>query len=168
MARSWSAERERAAFASLDDFKRRVGLTKEELRTLAELGALNCFAEHRRAAMWRVEETAPEPLFAVVAGVGTPVGQRRPGRRAGVIDPGYNMPLPPMTMPERVKADYDAMNLTTGPHPMKLLAAAFAEYLARHRSRLRPPRCHDSDCRECDLPSAARDSERLCLCQPRG
>ena len=26
-----------------------------------------------------------------------------------------------MTMPERVKADYDAMNLTTGPHPMKLL-----------------------------------------------
>ena len=52
------AERERASFESLDDFKRRVGLTKEELRTLAELGALNCFAEHRRAAMWRVEETA--------------------------------------------------------------------------------------------------------------
>jgi len=24
-------------------------------------------------------------------------------------------------MPERVKADYDTMNLTTGPHPMKLL-----------------------------------------------
>ena len=28
-----------------------------------------------------------------------------------------------MTMPERVKADYDAMNLTTGPHPMKLVRA---------------------------------------------
>ena len=26
-----------------------------------------------------------------------------------------------MTLSERVKADYDAMNLTTGPHPMKLL-----------------------------------------------
>ena len=26
-----------------------------------------------------------------------------------------------MTMPERVQADYDTMNLTTGPHPMKLL-----------------------------------------------
>src|SRR5436305_11602108 len=63
------AERERAAFESLDDFKRRVELTKEELRTLAELGALNCFAEHRRSAMWRVEEQAPEPLFAV-AGIG--------------------------------------------------------------------------------------------------
>src|SRR5438477_9691065 len=29
--------------------------------------------------------------------------------------------LQPMTMPERVKADYETMNLTTGPHPMKLL-----------------------------------------------
>ena len=26
-----------------------------------------------------------------------------------------------MTLPERVQADYEAMNLTTGPHPMKLL-----------------------------------------------
>jgi error-prone DNA polymerase len=30
-------------------------------------------------------------------------------------------PLSRMTLPERVKADYDTMNLTTGPHPMKLL-----------------------------------------------
>ena len=30
-------------------------------------------------------------------------------------------PLIPMTLPERVKADYETMNLTTGPHPMKLL-----------------------------------------------
>ena len=30
-------------------------------------------------------------------------------------------PLFPMTLPERVKADYETMNLTTGPHPMKLL-----------------------------------------------
>ena len=35
---------------------------KNELRTLAELGALNCFAEHRRAAMWRVEETLHDDL----------------------------------------------------------------------------------------------------------
>jgi error-prone DNA polymerase len=116
------AERERLAFASLDDFKRRVELTKEELRTLAELGALNCFAEHRRSAMWRVEEQALEPLFAV-AGIGDP-GEKQHGRnQAGIIDPGYNAPLLPMTMPERVKADYTTMNLTTGPHPMKLLRA---------------------------------------------
>jgi error-prone DNA polymerase len=30
-------------------------------------------------------------------------------------------PLAAMTMPERVQADYETMNLTTGPHPMKLL-----------------------------------------------
>ena len=102
-------ERERAAFRALDDFKQRVQMSKEELRTLAELGALNCLADHRRAAMWRVEEPAPEPLFADV---------RAPRR---FTEAPLQMPLQPMTMPERVKADYDRMNLTTGPHPMKLL-----------------------------------------------
>jgi error-prone DNA polymerase len=33
----------------------------------------------------------------------------------------FESPLVPMTLPERVKADYETMNLTTGPHPMKLL-----------------------------------------------
>jgi error-prone DNA polymerase len=103
-------ERERAAFESLNDFKRRVDLTREELRTLAELGALNCFAEHRRAAMWKVEEQPPAPLFAAASG-------------AGIGQSGGGSPLFPMSMPERVKADYTAMNLTTGPHPMKLLRA---------------------------------------------
>ena len=115
-------QRSVAPFQSLDDLKRRVALTKEELRTLAELGALNCFAEHRRAAMWRVEEKEPEPLFAV-AGGGDPGHSAATLLPTGVTDPGYKnaAPLPPMTMPERVKADYDTMNLTTGPHPMKLL-----------------------------------------------
>jgi error-prone DNA polymerase len=124
------AERQRVAFASLDDFKRRVGLTKEELRTVAELGTLNCFAEHRRAAMWRVEEQPPEPLFdshyrhpeRSEAKSRDPVERRSVQPR----DPSTSLgmtPLLPMTMPERVKADYDAMNLTTGPHPMKLLRA---------------------------------------------
>ncbi len=50
-------QRRARTFRSLKDFKERVGLTKEELRTLAELGALNCFVAHRRAALWNVEET---------------------------------------------------------------------------------------------------------------
>src|SRR5205807_7208746 len=37
-------ERNERSFESLEDFKRRVLLSKEELRTLAELGGLNCFA----------------------------------------------------------------------------------------------------------------------------
>src|SRR4051812_31903153 len=115
------AERERVAFDSLEDFKRRVVLSKEELRTLAELGALNCFSAHRRAAMWKVEEQPPAPLF--VAGIGDPGGRTRSNQKAGIIDPGHSSPLLPMSMPERVKADYTAMNLTTGPHPMKLLRA---------------------------------------------
>jgi error-prone DNA polymerase len=103
-------KRERAAFESLEDFKRRVELTKEELRTIAELGALNCFAEHRRSAMWKVEEQPPEPLF-----------DRHPSISLTMT------PLRTMSMPERVKADYTTMNLTTGPHPMKLLRAQLPE-----------------------------------------
>src|SRR5256884_3727185 len=49
-------QRQDRQFASLEDLKRRVSLAKEELRTLAELGALNCFAKHRRAGMWKEEE----------------------------------------------------------------------------------------------------------------
>src|SRR4051794_33697851 len=56
-------ERKHAQFESLEDLKRRVLLPKGELRALAELGALNCFAEHRRAAMWRVEETLHDDLL---------------------------------------------------------------------------------------------------------
>jgi error-prone DNA polymerase len=94
-------QRQDRQFDSLEDFKRRVPLSKEELRTLAELGALNCFADHRRAAMWRVEETTHDDL--------------------ATIRSTSSSPLKRMTMPERVKADYETMNLTTGPHPMKLL-----------------------------------------------
>src|SRR4051812_39034362 len=39
-------------FASLDDLKSRVPLHKDELRLLAEIGAFNALAEHRRAALW--------------------------------------------------------------------------------------------------------------------
>jgi error-prone DNA polymerase len=137
------AERERAAFESLEDFKRRVELSKEELRTIAELGALNCFAEHRRAAMWRVEETAYDDLLVIsplgsgrrggpVSGATAgnlsrpagPFGEAPNGAREGACAPQRTAsPLLPMSMPERVKADYTAMNLTTGPHPMKLLRA---------------------------------------------
>jgi error-prone DNA polymerase len=100
-------------FASLEDFKRRVSLSKEELRTLAELGALNCFAKHRRAAMWKVEETIHDDLVR---------GASRTGVGLAVEDANSAAsPLLPMTMPERVRADYETMNLTAGPHPMKLL-----------------------------------------------
>ncbi|HEX4667980.1 MAG TPA: error-prone DNA polymerase [Chthoniobacterales bacterium] len=148
-------ERKLEAFRSLADFKGRVCLTKEELRTLAELGALNCFAPHRRAALWNVEETLHDDLlgsaYASHAGHGASPsrtfspprtsleafrrgaeksvrGARPPRPATGDSVPGESTtPLAPMTLPERVQADYEGMNLTTGPHPMKLLRAQLPE-----------------------------------------
>ena len=132
-------QRQDRQFGSLEDFKQRVPLSKDELRTLAELGALNCFAEHRRAALWRVEQTIHNDLLGSagcqLAGSGSlPDGRmlardqnQRSLRQAAengrhtVCDLQKESPLARMTLPERVRADYETMNLTTGPHPMKLL-----------------------------------------------
>src|SRR5947207_3079358 len=127
-------QRQDRQFDSLDDFKRRVLLSKEELRTLAELGALNCFADHRRAAMWEAEEALHDDLLgsAGVSRAGFGVSPKQsfesPRKRDAFANtrdacatPNKKSPLVPMTLPERVRADYETMNLTTGPHPMKLL-----------------------------------------------
>jgi error-prone DNA polymerase len=107
-------ERKERPFSSLEDFRKRaVLLTKDELRHLANLGALNCFAEHRRAAMWKMEETPHDDLLTEA---GHPERKSRD-------DESESSPLPRMTLPERVRADYEVMDLTTGPHPMKLVRA---------------------------------------------
>jgi error-prone DNA polymerase len=121
-------QRQHRQFESLDDFKRRIRLSNDELRTLAELGALNCFAEHRRAAMWAVEETLHDDLLGS-AGASPAVSRasrdthREPFGGGAEKSPESfrGAPLAAMTLRERVKADYETMNLTTGPHPMKLL-----------------------------------------------
>jgi error-prone DNA polymerase len=115
-------QRQAQQFDSLDDFKRRVPLSKDELRRLAELGALNCFAEHRRAAMWEVEETLHDDLLVrsrVVAAFVSNAESRK--QELAAASASTISPLVRMTLPERVKADYETMNLTAGPHPMKLL-----------------------------------------------
>jgi len=127
-------ERKHRRFESLDDFKRRVPFAKGELRALAELGALNCFAEHRRAAIWRVEETLHDDLLgsARLQRAGFGILPKQPSKSSRTQDAFastpeacapriFESPLTPMTLPERVKADYETMDLTTGPHPMKLL-----------------------------------------------
>jgi len=159
-------ERKERPFSSLEDFRKRaVLLTKDELRRLANLGALNCFAEHRRAAMWKMEETPHDDLldcgtpgsarasravsgalagnssvFSISFGEApneTREGACAPqmeentsGNATGSLDPSRtgvlardDSPLPRMTLPERVRADYEVMDLTTGPHPMKLVRA---------------------------------------------
>ncbi len=103
------AQRARKPFASMDDFKWRAGLGKAELRALAEIGALNAFAAHRRDALWQVEKTAAEgDLFAFAA------------------SQDDVSPLPAMDAAERLRADYRGMSLTTGPHPMELIRPGLA------------------------------------------
>jgi error-prone DNA polymerase len=136
-------QRQNREFDSLENFKRRVPFAKEELRTLAELGALNCFAPHRRAAMWDVDEMLHDDLLARLgsarlqrAGFGilpkrtfTGLPSAKSSRMQNAFASTLHAcapqktesPLAAMTLPERVKADYETMNLTTGPHPMKLL-----------------------------------------------
>jgi error-prone DNA polymerase len=112
-------ERNERQFGSLEDFKRRVSLSKEETRALAELGALNCFAKHRRAAMWKVEETIYDDLLISSSVVAAFVSNAELSKQA--LGTSASTPLASMTVQERVTADYQTMSLTTGPHPMKLL-----------------------------------------------
>ena len=42
-------------FTSLDDLIARTGVRRDELATLAEIGALTSFGYDRRAALWQIE-----------------------------------------------------------------------------------------------------------------
>ncbi len=98
------------AFASLADFLRRVPLAAAERRALAAVGALNCFARHRRAALWQVEAawSSEESLFQYAG---------------GLLDEaeGGDAPLAAMTPDERVREDFRGLGLTAGAHPMSLV-----------------------------------------------
>ncbi len=128
-ARSMLQQRDRLPFTSIDDFKWRTTFSKDALRTLAEIGALNKLAKHRREAMWEVEkELIKDDLFfkepsnrtAALPHPGPlPLGEGQgEGERSNFPE---SCPLAPMTSPERLHADYTGMRLTTGPHPMELL-----------------------------------------------
>ena len=123
-------ERNRAPFASIHDLVRRVPeLRKDELDTLAEIGALNSVSSfqfpasssghwkpdtgnsklHRRDALWQIERAV---------------------RHSGPLlddlpQPDASSPLCPMNPEERLVADFHGTGLTVGPHPM-----------AYHRARM--------------------------------
>jgi error-prone DNA polymerase len=99
-------ERLKEPFASLSDFISRTKLAKTEQRILAKIGALQGLSSHRRDALWQVESPHDvEGLFAKSSG-------------ASRISP-----LASMNEWERMAADYEGMNLSAGPHPMRLLRA---------------------------------------------
>jgi error-prone DNA polymerase len=111
-------------FSSTDSLVAQSSIRRDELATLAEIGALNSLGHDRRSALWQIEqairpagelfEPRPSELpnsrpFDHAQGRPEPVEGRTSERPA---------PLKPMTSSERLRADYDGTSLTIGPHPM--------------------------------------------------
>jgi error-prone DNA polymerase len=99
----WRVEPPRVRFRSLDDFVKRSGVNKEELATLAEIGALNAFGHHRREALWQIERVVRPAgeLFEEGArdrgqvrdlGLGARDSQDEQGNPAAVRSPGASAP----------------------------------------------------------------------------
>jgi error-prone DNA polymerase len=134
--------RDVARFRSLDDLVARAGLRRDEVVTLADIGALNSFGYDRRSALWQAERAIRPSgeLFVDETGWGGAdssesgadwmdvdagtVGSRPPAFSnqppAPSPQPPLECPLKPMTEAERIVADYAGMGLTTGRHPMAL------------------------------------------------
>ena len=132
-------------FQSVDDLVNRTGIRREELQTLADIGAFASFGYDRREALWQVEkairpagelfqaEREPEP--EPEQGLGTrDLGLGKPGHASqhqSLIPNPKSLeqkqcPLPPMTSEERVAADYAGTHLTIGPHPMAMRRSELA------------------------------------------
>src|SRR5262249_50299857 len=62
----WTHQQCPARFKSLDDLVARTGLRRDEIVTLADIGALNAFGYDRRSALWQVER-AVRPTGALFA-----------------------------------------------------------------------------------------------------
>ncbi len=118
-----TAEIERR-YESIEDLIARTGIRRDELATLAEIGALNAFGHDRRSALWQIErairpsgelfegqERTREPRTAN----GEPRTANGEPRTANA-----DSPLRPMSPSERVLADYAGTSLTIGPHPLAL------------------------------------------------
>jgi error-prone DNA polymerase len=115
-------------FASVADFIRRTQMSGRERHTLSSSGALNALAGTRRQALWECANADLEfDLFA----------------QAPCADGSAHL-LTPMTLLERINADFATVGITVGDHPMKHLRAQFPDLwradelaLAKDRTRLR-------------------------------
>ena len=105
-------------YASIEDLITQTGIRRDELATLAEIGALNSLGYDRRSAQWQIER-AVRPAGALFADE----------HSAFSIQPSAlteSAPLRPMSPSERLMADYSGTSLTIGPHPMALRRADLA------------------------------------------
>ncbi len=125
--------RRRCPFASVQDLAARAALDRGDLEALAAAGALAALSGNRHLAFWEVAGTERALPLAPAARAPASHSEGQPLLRAP-------------TEGEALVADYAALGLTLGRHPLALLRAA-----AR-----RPPRC----CRRSEL-SAAADGARV-------
>src|SRR6266446_1373587 len=103
--------REARVFGSIHDLARRAHLDRDELETLAAIGALAPLGGTRRTNLWTAAVPHPGPLF--------------------MDPPREPSPLSEMTDIERLAADYAGTSVTIGRHPMTLRRTAL-----RHRGVL--------------------------------
>jgi error-prone DNA polymerase len=114
-------------FASIDDLVARAGLRRNELVTLADVGALNTFGYDRRSALWQAER-AIRPAGELFTTIDAETAEHaeisyEDDRSASSVSSAFDVvecPLKPMTEAERLVADYAGTGLTAGRHPMAL------------------------------------------------
>jgi error-prone DNA polymerase len=118
-------------FQSIEDLIARTGIRRDELATLAEIGALNAFGHDRRSALWQIERAIRPAgeLFEDPPSLAVDSAQamaRQASRASGRADERTadertaDSPLRPMTQSERLLSDYSGTSLTIGPHPLAL------------------------------------------------
>ena len=138
-ARALVRERTRTPFISIEDLARRVPeLRKDELTTLAEIGALNAVASTEypvpsKTLIIPIPERKREANESRNSVLGTRYSQlhrrdalwqvERAVRGSGPLleklhEPDSPSPLQPMNHEERMVADFHGTGLTVGPHPM--------------------------------------------------
>ena len=101
----WASEvRPTQRYRTVDELIRRTGIRRDEVATLAEVGALNSLGHDRRSALWQIERAV------------RPAGELL--EEASSLKPQAPSPLPEMSISERLVADYSGTGLTVGPHPM--------------------------------------------------
>jgi error-prone DNA polymerase len=157
-------------FVSVADLIARTGLARDELSTLASIGALAPLGLTRRAALWRTAHPEPGPLFVGIEPSAPNLSRSHPPSYSGSpllensdgatphppllekpdgATPHLSRSHPPsdpssplrdMTELERLVADYGGTNVTIGRHPMALRRAALAR---------------EGVTRACDLPREA-------------
>lgn len=112
-------------FASLDDLVARTGLRRDEVVTLADIGALNAFGYDRRSALWQAERAVRPSgeIFEEGSSVMSEVssGDDETLKTSDLrLETSDTCPLKPMTESERLVSDYAGMGLSIGRHPMAL------------------------------------------------